>query len=449
MAIAAATLLLTDPAHAAQSALKGPYVTALSDSEATVRFELETAASATIEVTLPASVNGDASAARASRFESREVSTMHRVRLTGLQPATEYAYVVRAGGAVVGDGRIVTAPPPDANAPLTFLVYGDDRSDEAAHASVVRAMMDVPSAFLLNTGDMVSDGASAANWQTFFDIEKPLLHGRALLSAIGNHELYDDAAGANFARYFGFPDAGGVVRPYGTVRFGNARFFFLNAMDDWSSGEERPWLERELSRADGEAGLQWRFAITHHGPWSAGPHGPNARLIEAGVPQLLASHKVDLLFAGHDHIYERGDAGILKYVISGGGGAPLYRDLHDTPATRKVEAAHHFVEVTTRGNALQLVARRADGSVLDRCGFTRLSSGAAPWDCDAPRPAPAPSSTASALPVAPAAPAASAPSHGCVCSGSRAGSCAGGAAAFAAVAAAAFARSRRRSRGPA
>jgi acid phosphatase type 7 len=435
--VVVAGLALSSPLHAAQTAIKGPYITTLSDSDATVRFELATAGPATVEVTAQAGAMGDASATRPSRFESREVSTMHRVRVTGLQPATPYALLVRAAGAVIAEGRIVTAPRPDASAPLSFLVYGDDRTDEAAHASVVRAMSATASDFLVNTGDMVSDGASSANWQTFFDIEKPLLKERALFSAIGNHELYDDAAGTNFARYFGFPDESGVVMPYGTVRFGNARFFFLNGMDDWSSGEERQWLERELSRADGEAGLAWRFAVLHHGPWSAGPHGPNTKLLEAGVPQLLASHKVDLLFAGHDHLYERGDAGVLKYIVSGGGGAPLYRDIHDIPTTRKAEAAHHFVEVTLRGNALQTVARRADGSVLDRCGF--VQGGA--WDCDAPRGVPAPAASKAASVAPPPSP----PSHGCACSEPASARGEGGAAApIVALAAVLLGRSRRR-----
>ena len=95
-------------------------------------------------------------------------------------------------------------------------------------------MMQVPSDLLIQTGDLVSDGGSAQDWQTFFDIERALLRERPILAAIGNHELYDDAAGANFLRYFGFPDAGGPPRPYGTVRFGNVRFFFLNGMHGWS-----------------------------------------------------------------------------------------------------------------------------------------------------------------------------------------------------------------------
>ncbi len=444
-ALLATAFALTGRLYAAQAVLKGPYVTALSDTDATIRFELETAGPATVEVAAQANTAGDAAAPRPARFESREMATMHRVHVTGLQPATPYAFVVRAGAGgntIVGDGRVVTAPRPDAGAPLTFLVYGDNRTDDAAHASVVRAMTAVPSDLLVNTGDMVQDGASAPNWQAFFDIEKPLLHERALFAAIGNHELYDDASGANFERYFGFPDASGAAAPYGTLRFGNARFFFLNGMDDLASGAEREWLERALTSADGEAGLQWRFVVLHHGPWSAGPHGSNVKLVEAGVVQLLTQHRVDLLFAGHDHLYERGMGGALKYIVSGGGGAPVYRDLHVLPTTRKVEPVHHFVQVTTRGDALEIVAIRDDGSVLDRCGFTQ----GRPWECDAPARTSLPEgpSGADLPPVAPKA--APGSSHGCASGGEPGESSPAGLAALGltALSAVLLARSRRR-----
>jgi hypothetical protein len=368
------------PLLAAQSALKGPYVTALSDSDATVRFELETSAPATVEVLATSGGPGDASTAHPTRFEDRNSSAMHAVRITGLQPATRYAYAVRAGGAVLAEGHFATAPGPTSNAPVTFLVYGDNRTDDVAHAAVVRAMAAVPSDFLVNTGDMVADGASAPNWQTFFDIERALLRERSLFTAIGNHELYDDNAGTNFARYFGFPDESGAGRPYGTVRFGSVRFFFLNGEDQWGGGDERAWLDRALARADSEPGLVWRFAVVHQGPWSAGPHGPNKALDAAGIPALLAAHKIDLVFSGHDHLYERGDAGILKYIVSGGGGAPLYQVLHPTAMSRKVESTHHFVTVSVHDDALQIVTQRSDGSLVERCGFAK----GAPWDCDAP-----------------------------------------------------------------
>jgi hypothetical protein len=128
-------------------------------------------------------------------------------------------------------------------------------------------------------------------------------------------------------------------------------------------------------------------------------------MIAGHVDDLLRSHHVDLVLAGHDHIYERGDAGGLKYVITGGGGAPLYRDNTVLPSTRKLEATYHYVLTTLTDDALSIVARRADGSLLEECSAGHTGS----WRCDPPPPAPA---VASGAPPTNAAPE---HSSGCAC----------------------------------
>ncbi|MDP9035958.1 MAG: metallophosphoesterase [Myxococcota bacterium] len=364
-------------AHAQAAAgklLKGPYLTGLSESGVEVRFESDAPAPAAVEFV------GEGDAGPGRTFEDGSSTAMHVVRAVGLASACPYAYAVRMAGAVVGRGHFTTAPRADAGSPLKLLVYGDDRTDPVAHAAVVRALAATPSDVLVNTGDLVEDGARASDWQTFFDVERALLRDRALFVAIGNHELYQDSAGASFARYFGFDDVTRGKQLFGTVRLGQVRLFFLNAMHEWSTGDERRWLEKELARADDEPGLLWRIAVVHQGPWSSGPHGPNANLVAARVPELLAAHGVDLILSGHDHIYERGASGSLKYIVSGGGGAPLYRIAELAPSARKSESTYHFVEIGAARDGVRIVARRIDGSVLERCGFAK----GLPWDCDDP-----------------------------------------------------------------
>lgn len=362
---------------------KGPYLTDLSDTHVEVRFELSAAAPARVTFELP----GDASPARTLDEPS---TAMHVVRASGLKAATTYGYTVRVGGALAGGGHFTTAPeptlPPASAAPTTFLVFGDDRSDPTAHAAVVRAMAATPADFLVNTGDVVADGGRDADWQSFFDVEATLLKDHALFLCVGNHELVDDEAGANFARYFGLRDEHGAVTPYGTTRWSSVRFFFLNGMHDWRRGEEREWLERELAHADDEPGLVWRVAVVHHGPWSSGPHAGNAKLLSAGVPEMLAAHHVDLVLSGHDHLYERGHVGTVKYLVSGGGGAPLYPVQNRLASSAKAESVYHFVEVTVSPDAVRTVARGVDGTVIDDCGFHKATG----WECDPPAALPAP-----------------------------------------------------------
>jgi acid phosphatase type 7 len=395
---------------------KGPYLQELGSDGVTVRVEVDPPQAVTLEIAPAPGGSAAADAGGAKRLESKEAKAFHSLRVGTLEAARKYAYTVRAGAASQG-GTFTTAPKDDAKAPFTFLVYGDNRSDRVAHASVVRVLQQTPSDFLLNTGDYVEDGRDASDWQTFFDVEGPLLRDRCMFGCVGNHELIE-RAGDSYLRYLGptSDPAQGPPRLYGSFRWGNARFFTLNGQDTFDSGPEIEWLKGALDKAATEPGLAWRIAVVHFGYRSAGPHGDNPRMLSAGVDRLLKDKKVDVVFSGHDHIYERGDYQGMRYVVSGGGGAPLYRVKQPLPSTRKVEPAYHFVSVEVSETVVKLVAKRLDGSVLDACSF-----GAKPgWDCDAPAPpVGAPSSVPASPPPASASRAAS--SCGCAATGAAAG----------------------------
>jgi len=371
----------------------GPYLQHLSKSGVEIRVETLTPEAASLEVE---------SDDHKKRTLADASARFHSFHVADLTPHTHYQYRVRVGSFNAPPGEFVTARADDDREPFSFVVYGDNRTDDEAHAEVVRAIRGESFAFLVHTGDFVASGGDLSLWHRFFDIEGGLLRDHCVFACVGNHELYDDAAAANYMRYFG-PSEGGDTRLYGSFRWGIARFFLLNAFEDWAE-KERAWLEAELARADAEPGLAWRFIVVHHGPWSSGHHGDNVKMLMAGVPEMLVRHHVDLVLAGHDHIYERGEREGLKYIVSGGGGAPLYPDITPKPSTRKAEATHHFVLVTVGEDHVRLTAKRPDGTTVESCGFGPYAN----WDCDgdaaiapASRATPTPSSDSAPTPDAP------------------------------------------------
>jgi hypothetical protein len=389
---------LAAPASAAGPITKGPWMQHITPTSAVVRVEVDPPAPVTLEVGLSTAV-GSTDAGAGSVIESREVRALHTILVKGLEPGTRYPFTVRAHGAP-RYGAITTAPAESSGEPFHFLVYGDNRSDDAAHAAVVRAMVSAASSFLVNTGDMVENGGSSTQWQTFFDIEAPLTRERPIFAVVGNHELVDNA-GAEYVRYFGpaelpkvavapapaitgmpLHDAGtaplSLDQLSGTFRWSNARFFLVNGMVSYASGPTRAWLDKVLAESDAEAGLVWRIVVVHHGLHSSGPHGGNKLLQDANVAQALRAHNVDLVISGHDHIYERGFADGLSYLVSGGGGAPVYRVKKAEPTSRHYESVRHFVEASVSNVAIQFAATRPDGSTIERCAL-RKGSG---WDCD-------------------------------------------------------------------
>jgi predicted phosphodiesterase len=357
----------------AASFAKGPYLQDLATDAVTVKLELDEPAPASLSIV-------DGATHAEIKVDAIAPAAFHALRATGLAPSTSYAYTVTIGAGDAAKtsevGHFTTAPA-DAR-PFKFLVYGDSRSDDASHAAVVRAMSQRPADFLVNTGDVVYRGSDPGEWKSFFRVEGATLRDRCVFTAVGNHELAGGSEGAAaFMRYLAPSAPTDPPRLYGTFRWSNTRFFLLNAMDDFAGGPERAWLEAALERAASEPGLVHRVAVLHHGPFSSGPHRGNQRL--GAVVQTLRDHGVDLLLAGHDHIYERGEGAGIKYVITGGAGAPLYPREAQAPETQSFESVHHFVEVAVDGDRISTTARRAEGTVIESCSFVK----GAPWSCDA------------------------------------------------------------------
>jgi hypothetical protein len=310
--VAALTLRRTGRAPASAPTgpfAKGPYLQALGPTGVTLKLELASPGSARVEV----SPEGAPAGPPVVSQTSTEAGAFHTLRIDGLAPATAYAYRVSSGTAVE-TGRFTTAPPPGEGRPFRFLVYGDSRSDPKTHAAVVRAMEVTPSDFLVNTGDMVAKGNNPADWSELFSIEGHMLRDRCVFVAVGNHELTrgDPRGEAAFLHYFaGEPERQVPERLYSTFRWSSTRFFLLNAMDDWT-GDERAWLFGELDRAAQEPGLAHRVAVMHWGPFSSGHHGNNPALASGEVVDRMRARGVDLILAGHDHAYERGESRGLK-----------------------------------------------------------------------------------------------------------------------------------------
>ena len=110
---------------------------------------------------------------------------------------------------------------------------------------------------------------------------------------------------------------------------------------------------------------RWKIAFLHRSPYGSSRHGGDERVRENLEP-LFARHKVDVVLAGHDHVYERTvPIRGVTYVVSGGGGRRLYR-AGKGKRTAFSKSAHHAVLVRLDGGRLPLEAIEPGGTVLDR-----------------------------------------------------------------------------------
>lgn len=292
----------------------------------------------------------------------------HRVVLDGLLPGRQYRY--RILGAQPHEGSFWTAPAEgDASSqpPFRVLIYGDNRTNATAHASVVKAARTEGARLALHTGDMVVDANKEEAWASWFDIEKELLASTAFAATVGNHEITD--RGVQYTAHFQPPS----LPPYRSFEYGPLHVVVLDSFELVTAGPQpregniseaqRAWLEQDLKSVP-EGKHVW--VLIHQGPFShpaAHGHGGSDRVRQVLLP---FKDKIQAVFAGHDHYYERGKNSGLRYFVVGGGGAPLYEPNPSAPGVQVAIKSLSYAVLEVCGCHVDGVVKDPSGKVLDR-----------------------------------------------------------------------------------
>src|SRR5581483_9956293 len=353
--------------------VRGPYLQQLGERGATVVFDTD----------LPTvgAVRWGASEEYGFADAEPTARTHHVLKLRGLAPGEAYHYRVTARGAPsplatngnlpqasdAGDARFHTAP--GAGRPLRFVVYGDVRSGHDIHAALDRALLDEDPDLVLVTGDLVDRGSDEGDWEKFFEVGAPLLRQLAIFPAVGNHEYARLGRGLGAYQSFFPTEKGGET--YYSFDLAGVHFAALDS-NQYRSPQQLAWLDRDLGEAQ-RRGARALFVYAHEAPYATGLHGDNPVAIHDYVP-VLERHHVTIFFGGHDHHYERGRAGALDYVITGGGGAELRPQKCGVdgkrPCPPRVLALyneHHYVMVEVMPSFVRVCPKRPDQTPLEAC----------------------------------------------------------------------------------
>ena len=286
--------------------------------------------------------------------------TLHCVALQALESETTYHYRIRTQEAQAGPFTFRTAV--DDSTSFAFAVFGDSRTSPEQSAGISRQMASHQPHFFLHSGDLVSNGTMYEQWEEqFFSPLGEAIARIPIFPVLGNHEQ-------NSAHFYNFFPSGSWY----SFDCGNARFIALDtniASGGFAPGTEQyAWLERSLA----ETSALWRVVWFHHPPYSSGNHGPSVEQREALAP-LLEQYQVDVVFNGHDHIYERSfpmranrrddESGVI-YVVTGGGGAPLY-PVDAGEWTAFATSVHHCCIVSIDGPHLRWRIYDLDGEGVD------------------------------------------------------------------------------------
>jgi 3',5'-cyclic AMP phosphodiesterase CpdA len=307
----------------------------------------------------------------------------HIFVLEGLEAGVEYRYEIRSGKEHNSEVRTFRTLP---KAPDNYrlIALGDVRTQPQIWHRVSEAIYqrEKEALFIIGTGDYPADGQQYQQWiDQFFAPGRNLLGHLPIWPAIGNHEKTRQAGDHpqdEKSHYFSLFELPGNERWYRV----DYRYTTLLIIDSNSQmgpeSEQYQWLLNELRS------LRNRFTIVafHHDPVSGGPHN---KLQADGTPKewpidqgrrfllpLFEMYGVDLVLNGHDHLYERSNKNGVYYVVTGGGGAPLYKiNTVENPYQQVTVAAYHYTTLDVSSESIKVTAIDIDGKIIDEFDIAR------------------------------------------------------------------------------
>jgi hypothetical protein len=241
---------------------------------------------------------------------------------------------------------------------LKFAVIGDNGTGKKPQFEVAAQMemayRTFPFELVIMLGDNIYGGQSPKDLVDKFERPyKPLLDaGVKFYASLGNHDS------VNWRFYEPWNMNGERFYTYSKK---NVRFFVLDT--NYLERQQIEWLERELKNASED----WKIAYFHHPLYSSGRrHGSDPELQEALEP-LFVKYGLNVVFAGHDHFYERITAQKgIHHFVSGAAGQLRRGNLRESGLTVKgYDQDQSFMLVEVDGDVMAFEAISRTGRVVD------------------------------------------------------------------------------------
>ncbi len=245
---------------------------------------------------------------------------------------------------------------------FTFVVMGDNQSGDDTYEKLVAMIVERKPDFVINIGDMIAKPGDKQGWENFWEMSKPIVVPYFL--CVGNHDVHSKVAGSE-KTYREEVDLPGNELYY-SFSAGNSLFIvldsFLEGRERKITGEQLVWLDGVLANSR----QKHKFVFLHHPLYTDPAKGhrfhdsldkyPESR---DGLESLLAKYKVDVVFAGHEHYYERRTVDGIVHVITGGGGARIFDREEDG-------GFFHFIQITVDGDAVKAQVVDINGKIRDK-----------------------------------------------------------------------------------
>lgn len=328
--------------------VRGPYLQVVTPTSVVVRWQ-------TSQPTTGRIWTGPTATQLTSSQRETQPALDHSLTLTGLQPATRYAYAIGYDETRLTSGPdyyVQTAPPAGDTRPFRLWVLGDfgfgNDNQRAVYQAYRNATTTRPADLWLWLGDNAYCCGFDDQFQRYvFDVYGSTFRNTPFYPTPGNHDYADSRTNFDIPYYklFSVPkqgEAGGIASnsaAYFSANYGNVHVISLDSQAQQPDDNKRlydttstqvQWLKRDLATNR----LPWTLVIFHHPPYSKGSHDSDTeeqmRLLRENLTPIFERYGVDLVMNGHSHNYER-----------------YYRLRNQTGLANTFDPAKHIAETTT------------------------------------------------------------------------------------------------------
>jgi hypothetical protein len=243
---------------------------------------------------------------------------------------------------------------------VRFAAIGDsgtgDREQREVGAVMTAFRKLFPFAFVIMLGDNIYGSDSPRDYQRKFEEPyRALLDGGVrFYASLGNH---DDRS----QRFYKLFNMNGEL--YYTFRAPDSDVQFFALESSYMDQRQLQWIGRELAAST----ARWKICFFHHPIYSSGErHGSDLALRKVLEP-LFLQYGVDVVFAGHEHFYERlkPQQGI-QYFTNGGAAKLRKGNIRVGPMTAAgFDQDRSFMLLEIAGDELFFQAISRTGATVD------------------------------------------------------------------------------------
>ncbi len=314
----------------------------------------------------------------------------YEVVFDGLAAGTTCTYTIENRRFALGEsqvaGPIEVKTPAARGSPFRFVVFGDSGNGSNTQADLATRIAGTLPEAILHVGDLIYPSGSRETYQThFFEPNAQMLRRAMFMPSLGNHDVateqgrplletflcpHNGPAGIEAERnyWFDYGDARFVALDSNLVEFSGA----LTA--EQMKSVVAPWVRGVLNDCD----ARWKFVFFHHPFYTGSTHAAEgAAYVKEAYVAVFEECGVDMVFCGHNHLYERTapiradkivpDGAGIVYITTGAGGSTRYPEIEPPPPYIRTynDRVFSFTQVDLSADRLELRQIDENGEIID------------------------------------------------------------------------------------